>query len=64
MSDTSQLENMLTTPARCELGYSLLCEGLAWDHGAHPTMVALGQENEAAHVWYCSPCAVQAARDS
>jgi hypothetical protein len=58
------LVDMVTTPApQCELGYPGICEGQAAEHGEHPTGQALGEDGWT-HVWYCWPCAEQAALDS
>lgn len=57
------LETMINVQAECEIGYSG-CEGIAAEHGVHPTGVALGEENSWVSLWYCFPCAWEAARDS
>lgn len=63
MIDLNTLMDMIGTSPVCELGYTG-CEGIAVEHGVHPTGVALGEEDEWMIVWYCYPCAWSAAQDS
>lgn len=61
MSD--MLETMYAVQAECELGYPA-CEGIATEHDVHPTGVALGDEDSWLSLWYCLPCAEEAAWES
>lgn len=56
------LNDMVNTPATCDLGYDG-CEVTAYTFDTHPTGDALGEDGWES-VWFCSPCAVQAALDS
>lgn len=66
MTDTTTLNAMLATPARCELNYATDCEGTATNHDIDPT----GYERleDTSHgweiLWYCDNCAYQIARDN
>jgi hypothetical protein len=61
--DTKTLNDMIETKPECELGYTGVCEGTAAERGYHPTGEALGEDGWE-DVWYCFPCAWEAARDS
>ncbi|MFF8786945.1 hypothetical protein [Streptomyces sp. NPDC015125] len=60
--DTDILEAILSAAPQCELDYAA-CERTATERGQHPTGEALG-ETDWPEIWYCLPCAWQAARDS
>ncbi|MER0477057.1 hypothetical protein ABR737_01560 [Streptomyces sp. Edi2] len=60
-TDTATLEAMLSTAPECEIGHTC-CEGTATERDIHPTGAALGEDWLV--VWYCLPCAWQAARGS
>jgi hypothetical protein len=63
MIETPILNDMINTPAECDLGYDG-CEGTATQYIDHPTGEALGEDTWGM-VWVCDgPCAYQAARES
>lgn len=58
------LETMINVQAQCELNFTGICEGTATEYDVHPTGMALGEADEWMSLWFCLPCAEQAAWDS